>query len=221
VFGSNLVMIALSSGAAVAAPMSSVLDSNDTPLPCPEPVGARLHDGFFARSESGLAGFWSQVSGSRVRTGIRGIGQSAVLSIGGTPLPGVVLGGTLWTARLDPVFEYRGVTTVPDDDSVKITQLRVGPFVDIYPNPRRGLHAQASATLALQIESDIKGDPIEPMALGAASSLGVGYEWFLSPDFSLGFMARASFGYLVRAPASATERMPWIVPELALTATYH
>jgi hypothetical protein len=223
VIGGALFLVAFGSGVASAtAPAPSSREGNQAPAHCPELApGGRLHDGFFARSESGLAGFWAQISGSGTRTGSRGIGQSAALSLGGTPLPGLVLGGVLWTARLDPTFENQGVTTVPDDDSVKITQLRLGPFLDFYPDPSRGFHAQAGVQFVPQSESDTKGNPVEPAALGAALSLGTGYEWFIAPNFSLGFLAHAAFGYVVRAPASGDERMRWVVPELTLAATYH
>src|SRR4051812_39823040 len=86
--------------------------------------GDRLHDGFLARSETGLAFLWARVSGSQAsprRTGVRGLGQSASLWVGGTPRPGLVLGGALWTARIAPSFVQGGTTVVPDDDSVKIS----------------------------------------------------------------------------------------------------
>jgi len=189
---------------------------------CPEPdPGERLHDGFFARSDTALAILFAGVSGSGPRTGIRGVGQSAVISIGGTPARGLVLGGTVWTARIDPVFVEDGRTVTPDDDSVKVTLLRIGPFLDYYPDPASGFHVQAAVQLAVQIESDVKGNAVEPAALGAALSAGAGYEWFVSSELSLGPLARVAFGRVVRTPSSRDERMLWIIPEIGLSATYH
>jgi hypothetical protein len=130
--------------------------------------GAGTHDGFFARSEPGLAFFRANVSGSNAlrRTGIRGLGQSAALSLGGTPARGLVLGGTVWTARIDPVFIEDGKTVTPDDDSVKVTQFRMGPFIDWYPHPERGFHTLVAAEVVVQFESDLKGKPVEPAAFG-------------------------------------------------------
>lgn len=203
---------------------ASVAMSAD-PEPCslPDP-GDRFHNGFFARSDTGLSFLWASVrgpNGSSGRSAIRGWGQSAVISVGGTPWRGLVLGGTVWTAQIDPTFVEGGKTVVPDDNSVKETLLRVGPFVDWYPNPARGFHAQAAALFAVQIESDVKGNPIKPASLGAALSVGAGYEWFVSSEFSVGLLGRLAVGRIVRAPSDGDEVMLFAIPELSLTATYH
>jgi len=204
------------------APAEKAFHPNDSEEKCLEPEpGALVHEGFFARSESGLSFYWADVSGSVPRSGIRGIGQSGAISIGGTPARGLVLGGTMWTARIDPVFVENGRSVTPDDDSVKLTLLRTGPFIDFYPDPARGFHVQAAALFAIQIESDVKGNPIEPAAFGPAVSIGVGYEWFTSGEFSLGLVARAALGQVVRAPKAGSEHMRWFVPDLALSGTYH
>src|SRR5512147_287617 len=68
---------------------------------------ARTHDGFYARSAPGLALLWAHVDGAAGvprRSGVRGVGQSGELALGGTPVRGLVVGGTLWTVRIDPVF---------------------------------------------------------------------------------------------------------------------
>jgi hypothetical protein len=191
---------------------------------CQTDSGARLHDGFFARSDVALAFFSAIVRGSGAsgrRTGIRGIGQSQGVSIGGTPDRGLVLGGSLWAARIDPVFVEDGKTIVPDDDSVKITLARVGPFLDWYPDPSRGFHTNASAAFTIQIESDAKGHAVKPAAVGAALSVGTGYDWFVSSQLSIGLLGRVAFGREIRRPLEGEQRMTWFVPELAFSATYH
>lgn len=132
-----------------------------------------------------------------------------------------MVGGTVWTARIDPVFVEGGKTITPDDDSVKVTLLRLGPFLDWYPDPARGFHTQAAAAFTAQIESDVKGNPIKPAALGAALSIGTGYEWFISSELSLGLLGRLALGRVVRTPTEGKQDMLWIIPELALSATYH
>jgi hypothetical protein len=202
-------------GTVGATPLSPA-DNGCGPVP-----GARFHDGFFARSESGIAVLSAFVSGGGTRSSVRGIGQSASLSLGGTPLQGLVLGGTLWTARIDPVFVEDGKDVAPDDDSVKVTLLRIGPLVDWYPHPGRGFHALAAAALTLQVETDTKGNPLVPAAYGASLSTGAGHEWFLSSELSLGILGRVAFGGLSRAASGGTERSLFVIPELSLTVTYH
>jgi hypothetical protein len=191
---------------------------------CEATRGARLHDGFFARSESGLALLSAYISNSGTgpsRSRIRGIGQGASFSAGGTPASGLVLGGTIWTARMDPIFVEDGKVVAPDDDSVKVLLLRMGPLVDWYPDPGRGFHAFAAPTFTLQIETDTKGNPLEPVSFGASLSTGAGHEWFLSEELSLGILGRVAFGALDRATPGGHQRTLFVIPELALSATYH
>ena len=122
---------------------------------------------------------------------------------------------------MDPVFVEEGKTVSPDDDSVKITLLRLGPFLDFYPDLAGGFHFVTAAALTVQVESDVKGNAIEPAAFGAALSIGPGYEWFLADELSLGVLGRVSLGRLVRTPNDGEQHILWIIPELALTATYH
>jgi hypothetical protein len=191
---------------------------------CEAEPGERLHDGFFARSESGIAllsAYVSDSGGPPFRSRVRGVGQGASISIGGTPARGLVLGGTLWTARMDPVFVEDGQDVTPDDDSVKVTLVSIGPFVDWYPHPGRGFHALASLALTVQFETDAKGNPLLPAGFGASLSTGAGHEWFLSSQLSLGILSRVALGRLHRAAADGPERTLFIIPELALSATYH
>jgi hypothetical protein len=183
-----------------------------------------MHDGFFVRSSPGLAFLWAHVDGATgvaKRSGIRGVGQSSELALGGTPARGLVVGGSLWAGRIDPVFIEGGRRVSPDDDSVKLTALRIGPFVDFYPDPRLGFHAGAVVALVVQFESDTKGEAIEPLAYGLSLATGAGYEWFVSSDVSLGFLARFALGGVGRSTHGVSERTLFVVPELALSATYH
>lgn len=197
------------------------------PRPCEEIPhhGDRLHDGFFAGVRGGAAVLFAHVETTPnvapFRTRVRGVGQSAELALGATPWSGIVLGGSIWTARIDPVFVERGRTVSPDDDSVKVTQARIGPFLDWYPAPRRGFHAMASVAFALGVESDVKGNPIEPPSLGAAFSIGSGYEWFVGSEFSLGFVGRIALAEVERRYGGADEWTLSVVPELAISYTYH
>lgn len=127
----------------------------------------------------------------------------------------------MWTARIDPSFIENGKTVTPDDDSVKVTMLRVGPFLDWYPDPSRGFHAQLAAAFTAQVETNEKGDAIKPAAVGASLAVGAGHEWFILDEISIGLLGRVAFGRVVREPSGGEEHMLWLVPELAFTATYH
>jgi hypothetical protein len=132
-----------------------------------------------------------------------------------------VLGGTAWTTRFDPVFVEQGRTVSPDDDSVKVTFVRVGPFVDFYPDPASGYHAQVALSFTAHVESDVKGNAVRPAALGAALTTGCGYEWFVADELSLGILGRLTTGTSLRSISEGIQRRLWSIPELALAVTYH
>jgi hypothetical protein len=213
-----LACTAVAGTAGATPPLSPTKDGCE-----PEP-GERVHDGFFARSESGVAFLSAFVSDSGARpfrSRVRGVGQSASISLGETPARGLVLGGTLWTARMDPQFVEGGKDVAPDDDSVKVTLLRIGPLIDWYPHPERGFHALVAVAFTLQLETDTKGNPLVPAAFGASLSTGAGHEWFLSSELSLGILGRVAFGRMDRDAPDGRERTLFVIPELALSATYH
>lgn len=131
------------------------------------------------------------------------------------------MGGNLWAARIDPTFIEGGQSRSPADDSVKWTLARIGAFASFYPDPRAGFHADASLALALSVESDERGTAIEPGASGPAFSLGLGQEWFVSAELSLGLFARAAFVRATRERDGRQERALAELLELGISYTYH
>jgi hypothetical protein len=183
-----------------------------------------LHDGFFARADTGLSLFRAHVSrplDAPGRTGIRGIGQSTAISIGGTPAAGLVVGGQIAAARIDPSFVENGTHHTPDDDSVKLTLARIGPFATWYPELRGGFHVNAALALAFAVESDDKGNPVEPGSAGPALSVALGHDWFVASELSLGLLARATFSVVTRERADRRENVAAEMVEFALSYTYH
>jgi hypothetical protein len=188
------------------------------------PATPRLHDGFFARVETGLTLFRArarQPSAFPERTAIRALGQSTTLAAGATPVAGLVLAGSLWAARLDPTFYEHGQSRAPDDDSVKLTWARLAALVSYYPDPRRGFHVDASAGVALAVESDEKGNPREPGFAGPSAALALGQDWFVSSELSLGVSARATFSRVARSHEGQPEFLRPEMLELSFAYTYH
>jgi hypothetical protein len=221
-----VVLATLVTAERASAESIATTGTGDQAVPCDERLapGDYEHDGFFLRAEAGVTFFRALVdapSSPAGRTRITGFGESSSISAGGTPLRGLVVGGRVWTTRVSPSFVEHGVHVTPDDDSVKETLARIGPFADWYPDPMRGFHVQLGLELAIQVESDVKGTLIKPGNYGPAATLGLGYEWFVSKQFSLGFVARMAFGYGTRSLSGPDEHTLWEAPELALAYTYH
>jgi hypothetical protein len=205
------------------APLAIARTTAPSAPDCAEP-NQRLHDGFFFRAETGVVWLRAGVRdalGPPGRTGLRGVGQSTTISVGGTPWPGLVVGGSLWASRIDPSFIESGVRRVPDDDSVKWTLARVGPFVSFYPRPRAGFHADLALSIALAVESDEKGEPIEPGAAGPGLAVGLGHDWFVSSQLSLGLFGRVALIRVSRESDGREERTLGELLELGISYTYH
>jgi hypothetical protein len=120
-----------------------------------------------------------------------GVGATASLLIGGSPLPGFVLGGGAlgsfsvlgaWTSTQE------GKPPTVDDGDDPFTSLLglVGPFCDYYPNPARGFHVQALPGYAMFAMSNDG----QSHASGLGLMLGIGQDWSVDPRWSVGLLAR-------------------------------
>lgn len=215
----------------------------EPPYPTPsEPVTARgvhLHDGFYFRIGLGIAPVFGTVNPKSsstevsLKSDVSAFAGLSELAFGGSPTPGLVLGGGIYGASLSGI-EYKvnaaGTSITFKADSALVSM--IGPFVDFYPNPEQGFHIQGA--LALSVVSADKGNynstaggeypPDSYSGTGFGLMLGTGYEWWIGQQWSLGLLGRLQYatatlksdsGAYVDADFSA-----WI-PGLLLEVTYH
>jgi hypothetical protein len=210
-----------------------------TPPPPPAArEGVHTHDGFYLRFATGFgvyeerlesddtALYGGEVSGRTI--GIASLGEFAM---GGTVSRGLVLGGGFYTAQLlagsfKPDGSSAGIPPAELDPDFR-ELLVVGPFLDWYPRPSRGLHFQVAVGFA-GITAGTNGnlgddDEDAYVAVGGGIVLGAGYEWWIADDWSLGVMARAQAAAL---SAEDDADVRWFHgvstgPSLMLTLTYH
>jgi hypothetical protein len=210
------------------------------PPPPPAPrEGAHVHDGFYMRLGTGFGMYREQlendddasVHGGDVSGSTIGLASVGEFAIGGTLGRGWVLGGGFYTATL-LTGHYRDDNdnegALPSEMDPDLRDLVVfGPFVDWYPNPRKGFHLQAALGLAaLTSRSDGRfgeDDDDDYEAFGAGIVLGVGYEWWIGNEWSLGVLARTQAAGLAGEDNSD---VTWVhgasaTPSLLLTLTYH
>lgn len=202
-----------------------------------EPYEAMVHDGFYMRFGSGLSGFDERLSsedsaiyGGEIKSRTRGIGSASELALGGTISKGVVLGGGIYT------FDLLASTLRLEDDSADAppeeldTGLRnlilIAPFIDIYPNPRRGFHVQGALGLALltpRVFGSSATEQSDYAAVGGGLMLGAGYEWFIADEWSLGILGRATVSVLTGKDESGVRwvHVPSTSPGFLVTLTYH
>jgi hypothetical protein len=155
-----------------------------------------MHDGFYARISLGfgsLSGTFDDghPSGEDLEGSSGALGFDVL--IGGSPAPGVAIGGALIGEGAASVDFDRGPLRSQDRSlSLGI----IGPFIDGFPSPSRGWHLGGMLGLArLSIEDDSL-DGIEE-TLGFGGAFWLGHDFWVADDWSIGPLLRLS-GALTR-----------------------
>jgi hypothetical protein len=194
-----------------------------------------LHDGFYLRLGGGI-GFVSDSFESEavpllgdIEGTITGGAAVGELAIGGAVAPGVILGGGFYGHTLpSPTAEdvEAGPVTIEEIEFESGNFVLLGPFIDYYFNPERGLHLQGSLGLGLFTlgEGEINGEPAgdggEQTATGFAVMAGIGHEWWISGGWGLGLQGRFSAGW---TSGEDDNEVDWnhavIAPAILFTAT--
>jgi hypothetical protein len=120
-----------------------------------------------------------------------GGGGAVSFMLGGSPSPGLTIGGGFWVASVDDPASDSSVDEFDSDAS--LTQVLVGPFVDVFPRPRHGFHiggALGFAFIQLPEERESRQDRAALTSGGAGGALFGGYDFWVSADWSLGAMLR-------------------------------
>lgn len=166
-------------------------------------TGHFVHDGFYFRVAGGIGGVSDKLRGD----GRASNGPSGALSgnvTGFAPATEVALGytffrGWVFGMAIDTLTVPSGSASLADGASrfeFKTSQsAHYGLFVDYYPDPLRGFHAQASGGVASYVMG--QGDADEPptiapphAAIGYGFMLGVGNQWWIDRDWSIGILPR-------------------------------
>jgi hypothetical protein len=196
----------------------------DVSVPAPTPSVTRKmhnHDGFYLRSSVGIgtrSAFIATDSTSHPNYTVNGGGISLDLLIGGTPSPGLALGGGLMLSGVtDGEVRVDGGGNVGSGTGGLIL---IGPFVDGFPMPNRGLHLGGLVGLAGGgANRQDKQDEFDGAGLGMAVWIGhafwVGKEWSLGGDLKLdAAFLRDDSGEVVLADT-------WYGFSLLFTVLYH
>jgi translation initiation factor IF-2 len=196
----------------------------DVSVPPPAPSVTRKmnhHDGFYLRASVGLgtrSSFVATDSTSHPNYTVNGGGISLDLLIGGTPSPGLALGGGLMLSGVtDGEVRIDGGGNVGSGTGGLIL---LGPFVDGFPMANRGLHLGGLVGLAGGgAKRQDNQDEFDGAGLGMAVWIGhgfwVGKEWSLGGDLKLdAAFLRDDSGEVVLADT-------WYGFSLLFTVLYH
>lgn len=177
----------------------------------------RTHDGFYLHMDLGLG----YLSSSQTVEGLDGS-----VSYSGVSFPGTLLmGGTVGPVAFGGGFfsDYAPSTSVSDDsgnslelDDLSMYLIGIGMFADIYPNPHEGLHFLPFVGWG-GLEMSYQGNAGGSDPTGLVMSLGVGYDFWVSANWSAGVMGRFAYAPLSLNNSSFST----IAPALLGTITYH
>jgi hypothetical protein len=190
---------------------------------------ARRHDGFYLRLSMGGGSVAAQGDRydryeNRSDYEFEGDAFSADIMVGGTPAPGIAIGGAYLVnsavakndfgdegSRSDAAFAYG----------------MVGPFIDIFPNPKSGFHVGGALGPAVSVSYD-DDENQQSVAAGFGGAAWIGYDFWIADQWSLGAMLRVQ-GARVETPRSREmekdsphhDRLGIGSGSLLLTALYH
>jgi hypothetical protein len=202
------------------------------PPPAPtEDSTVHNHDGFFFRMGLGLAYASApmEVDGDEFGSA-KGFGASVEFLFGGTPAPGIVIGGGLIGHNFpDVTLENADGDEVDIDTSLSFSTIDL--FLNLYPDPKQGFQVQAVLGIGFAEAVNEDGDSViqdsdgeDLTFVGPVVGAGVGYEGFVGQQWSLGVMGRVLY-----APLSATINedpeidgtVKMLVPSISFIATLH
>lgn len=197
--------------------------SSDAPRSNPN---ARFHDGFYLRMGIGIGAIGADVEstdgGDPLHIG--GLVVPMELAIGGTPSPGVVIGGGLYGFHLPSAkYTYGRGDFVTEEDAEYGSVGMIGPFIDVYLDPEHGIHFQAApcfTSVVLGQSDEIVTEDVTGSGFGAM--VGLGFEGWVGDQWGVGLLARVQYASLeVEDESDGKYDFQMLVPSLLLTATLH
>ncbi|MFN0246042.1 MAG: hypothetical protein ACKV2T_03990 [Kofleriaceae bacterium] len=141
-------------------------------------------------------------------SGSTGVAVNTQIAIGWTLRPGLVVGAGTFPA-VTPSPSYDGVDAGGQHVSA------TGPFIDYYLSPTSGLHGFAGVLFTAGYLDG--GDREGNVGFGWGATAGVGYDHFISDNWSIGGIARITVYQLY----GVDDSIRLVTPAALLTVTRH
>lgn len=183
----------------------------------------REHDGFFFQTSLGFGPGWLseeyKEDGESTDISASGVTGMFELLFGGTPARGLVIGaGLTGHTIVEPTFESAGREYETEDTSVGISQLSL--FANYYVQPKSGFYLHGSVGFG-SLRVTVDGDSYDTESAGVVLGAGVGYDFWVADEWSLGPQLRLTYAHLSGEEAGTEATDDFISPTLSFTATYH
>jgi hypothetical protein len=202
-------------------------------LLCAAGAGAspRTHDGFQFRGAVGggyLADGFTIPGAAISLVGPVGVGSTDVMFhgpagafeayFGGTPAPGLVFGGFLTAmSTIGPKVVVNGAEIGQNSD-VTLNFGMLGPYVNYYPDPGQGFHLLGMLAVAQTNVND--GTTKYNSATGFGLGAGVGYDWWVGDEWSLGILGRFSWATMRSDQGEVSLTHAAVAPSLLFSFQY-
>jgi hypothetical protein len=187
-------------------------------------LGSLSTDAPISRGERRLPGGYQDTpfSGS-----MSGLAPGTQIAVGFTPLPGFAVGVGIDTASI--LHGQASMDNPQTGDYVfRTSQLALfTALADWYFDPEAGFHAQGGLGLATYVAGVGEPKVVGPRAdaytaVGFGFHLGVGWDAFVTRQWSLGVLGRLMYGSMSGSdPKGSDWSDSMVVPGLSLTGTYH
>jgi hypothetical protein len=192
--------------------------------PAPEAGGAHTHDGFFLRLGLNfgplIASAKTEVNGTEgPEVDYSGLHIGNELLIGGSPTPGLAIGGALLVAQTkDPT-----VKTDAGEGEADGTMLFAGiaAFGNYYFDPSSGGHLQLMLGFAAADFVSDSGNSGGNDPSGVMVGLGGGYDFWIGDEWSVGPFARVVYSPMSVEDAGVKYKYSYLNPSIGVTFTYH
>lgn len=145
------------------------------------------HEGFQFRGTVGV-GYLNNTEPVS-NSSIYGEAGEADVYFGGALFPGFFLGGTASDITVNQASFSQNDVSLYTPYNLRMNLFTFGPYVDWYPSPRGGFHILGSfgpSNLTLSAVSNVS-------ATGGYVSGGVGYDWWISRQCTLGVLGKLTY----------------------------
>jgi hypothetical protein len=188
-------------------------------------TGAQFHDGFYLRLGVGIGWHIGELTAEDVDGEITttGIAIPVEVALGGTPVPGIVLGVGAYGLHLPSIEHELTVGDVSVSDTADWgTLTAIGPFLDFYMRPAFGVHVQIAPTLVLAAPGNADTSPSDLRGVGFGAMLGAGYEVWVADQWGAGWLLRVQ-GAKVTLESENGDEFDYlaITPSVLFTVTLH